>query len=105
MNNIAIYLKCLIEETGISQAELSRRSRVARATITRILQGRARGSLISVDKLLEVFGCRLTVRRIPDRSTDYDRASGKRKLPYDDPLENNPKLEVIKNERQRTPRP
>jgi len=105
MNKIAIYLKCLIEETGLTHAELSRRSGVARATITRILQGRARGSLESVDKLFGVFDCYLTVRRKPVAPMDIDPETRKIKKPFDDPFENNSILNFLRNEGKKTPRP
>jgi len=105
MNKIASYLNCLIEETNMSKAELSRRSGVARATITRILQGRARGSLAGVDKLLEVFDCYLAVRRKVVSPMDIDPETGKVKKPFDDPFENNLLLDVLKNEAKKTPRP
>ena len=100
MNKIATYLNCFIEETNMSKAELSRRSGVARATITRILQGRIRGSLASVDKLLAVFDCYLAVRRKPFAPMDIDPDTGKIKKPFDDPFENNLLLETIKNEKK-----
>lgn len=105
MNKIATYLNCLIEETGMSHAELSRRSGVARATITRILQGRARGSLESVDKLLEVFDCYLTVRRKLVAPMDIDPETRQAKKAFDDPFENNSILNALRNEKKKTPRP
>jgi len=105
MNKIATYLKCLIEETNMSNSELSRRSGVARATITRILQGKAKGSVQSVDKLLEVFDCYLAVRRKPVAPMDIDPETRKVKKPFDDPFENNVILESLKNEGRKTPRP
>jgi len=105
MSNIATYLKCLMEATNITITQLARRSGVAKATISRLLKGETRSSLHAIDKLLAVFGCHLTVRRKPNTNDDFEPGTGKRKLPYDDPLENNPKLAAILNEKQKTPRP
>ncbi|MGC9315943.1 MAG: helix-turn-helix domain-containing protein, partial [bacterium] len=80
-------------------------SGVAKATISRLLRGETRSSLHAINKLLAVFDCHLTVRRMPINSIDLDPDTGKRKLPYDDPLEGNPKLDAIRNEKQKTPRP
>ncbi len=105
MNEIPLLLKCLMEETNMSHAELTRRSGVSRATITRILQGRTKGSIAGVDKLLVVFGCRLTVRRIPNLPSDFDSEAGHRHRPLDDPIEGNPALDKIRSETRKTRRP
>ena len=105
MSNIHTYLKCLMEATNITITQLSRRSGVAKATISRLLRGETRSSIQAIDKLLAVFGCHLTVRLKPISPVDFDPETGKRKLPYDDPLENNLKLDAIRNEKQKTPRP
>ncbi len=105
MNEIATFIKCLMEETNMTKADLARRAGVSNATITRILKGRTKGSIEGLDKILGVFQCRLAVRRIANLPTDYDPETRKRRLPFDDPLENNPALEKIRNETQKTPRP
>jgi len=105
MKEIPLLLKCLMEETNMTHAELARRAGVSRATITRILQGRTRGSLAGVDKLLGVFGCRLTVRRIANLPTDYDSGENHIRRPFDDPIEGNPALAKIRSETKKTQRP
>ena len=105
MKEIPILLKCLMEETNMTHAELARRAGVSRATITRILQGRTRGSLTGIDKLLAVFGCRLTVRRIPNLPTDYDSEKNHIRRPFDDAIEGNPRIAEIRSETKKTRRP
>ena len=105
MKEIPLLLKCLMEETSMTHAELARRAGVSRAMITRILQGRVKGSIEGVDKLLAVFGCRLTVRRIPNLPTDYDKEAGHRRRPFDDPIEGNPTLAAIRAGTHKTRRP
>ena len=105
MKEIPLLLKCLMEETNMTHAELSRRAGVSRATITRILQGRTRGSIAGVDKLLAVFGCRLAVRRIPNLPSDFDSEAGHLRRPFDDPIDGNPVLAAIVSEASKTRRP
>ena len=105
MNEISLFLKCLMEEANMTQAELARISGFSRTTLSKILRGRSEGSIAAHNKLLGVFGCHITVRRIRNQPSDFDSESGTLRLPFDDPLDNNPSLDKIRNRVNKTVRP
>ncbi len=94
-----------MEEADLSQAELGRLAGVSRTTLSKILRGRSAGSIAFLDKIFGVFGCYVTVRRTRNQPSDFDKDSGKLRLPFDDPLENNNALEKIRNRETKTQRP
>jgi len=89
MDEISLLLKCLMEETHMSVPELAKRAGSTAPTVRRILAGKSHGSLEKVNKMFEIFGCRITARRIPNVASDIDPETGKYKRPYDDPIEGN----------------
>ena len=105
MSEIRTFLKCLMEETNMTQSELARLSGFSRTTLSKILRGRSQGSVAALDKILGVFGCHVTVRRKRNRPSDIDKESGKLRLPFDDPLDNNNTLVKLRNRVNKTPRP
>jgi len=95
MNEIPLLLKCLMEETHMSVPELAKRADTTAPTVRRILSGKSSGSLAKIDQILEVFGCRVTIRRVPNVASDIDPQTGKFKRPYDDPIEGNETINSI----------
>ena len=105
MNEIATFIKCLMEETNMSQAELSRKISLSRSTLSKILRGKTDGSLKALNEILGVFDCYVTVRRKRNQTSDYDPESGKLRLPFDDPLDNNPAINKLRDKKDKTKRP
>ena len=105
MSEISTFLKCLMEEANVSQAELGRLAGVSRTTLSKIMRGRSSGSIAALDKILGVFGCYITVRRRRNQPSDFDKDSGVLRLPFDDPLENNSALDKIRKRVKKTTRP
>ena len=105
MKEIQLLLKCLIEETNVTPSQLARWTRMSYTTVWRIVNGRSEGSVASLNKLLNIFGCQLTVRRIPDRQEDIDPNTGKYRRPFDDPIVGNPRPAKIRALRMKTKRP
>jgi len=107
MDEIPLLLKCLMEETRMTVPELAKRANTTSPTIRRILKGKSSGSLAKIDQILEVFGCRVTIRRIPSGAGDVDPQTGKFRRPYDDPIEGNAALGRILEAKypQKTERP
>ena len=105
MNEIPFLLKCLMEETNMSVAELARRANVSQAMVSRVLSGRSQSTLGGIDKLLAVFGCHVTVRRIQTLTTDFDPETHKHRLSFDDPIEGNPHVQSLRDEKRKTKRP
>lgn len=107
MNDIPLLLKCLMEETRMTVPELAKRANTTSPTIRRILKGKSAGSIAKIDQIMEVFGCRVTIRRIPNVSVDADPETGKFRRPYDDPIEGNVQLRKILEAKypQKTERP
>ena len=105
MKEIPLLLKCLIEETNLTPSQLAHFTRMSYTTVWRIVNGKSEGSVTSLNKLLNIFGCQLTVRRIPNRQEDIDPNTGKYRRPFDDPIEGNEKLAKIRAVRMKTERP
>ncbi len=105
MSEISTFIKCLMEETNLSRSELAKFAGVSRTTLAKILTGRSYGSIKALNKILGVFGCYMTVRRKRSQPDDYEKESGKLRLPFDDPLENNPAIDKIRSGVNKTPRP
>jgi len=105
MSEISTFIKCLMEETNMTQAELARLSGFSRTTLSKILRGCSQGSIAALNKILDVFDCHVTVRRKRNQPSDYDAESGKLRLPFDDPLDNNNTLDKLRNRINKTPRP
>ena len=105
MKEIPLLLKCLMEETNMTIAELARRAKVSQAMVSRVLSGRAKSTLGGIDKLLGVFGCHVTARRIHALSSDFDPVTHKHLLPFDDPIEGNPQVQRLLDEKRKTKRP
>jgi len=105
MTEINTFVKCLMERANLSQSELARMAGVSRSTLSKIIRGRNNGSVEALNKVLGVFDCYVTVRRRRFQTDDYDRDTGKLRLPFDDPLENNPTIDKILNRDDKTSRP
>jgi len=105
MNEIPLLLKCLMEEANMTASQLARRAGVGRSMITRILRGSRSGSIEGLNKVLSVFGCQVTVRRILKQPDDIDPETRKFRRPFDDPIENNHALEEARIKPPKTERP
>ena len=105
MSEISTFIKCLMEEANMTQAELARMAGLSRSTLSKILRGKHDGTVETLNKILGVFDCYITVRRKRNRSGDYDKEAGKLRLPFDDPLENNNALDKLRKRVNKTQRP
>ncbi len=105
MTEINTFIKCLMERANLSQTELARMVGVTRSTVSKIVRGRIEGNVGTLNKILAVFDCYVTVRRKRNHTSDYDQDAGRLRRPFDDPLENNPRIGEIRNRGEKTPRP